>query len=92
MSTARERERARDEARESRHAFRDDFMGWGNESDAYDDGFVAGRTVTAEQIEQAARALGREDDARHGVYSTDEYRDIARVAFTAAGFIVEEDA
>lgn len=56
-----------------------------------EESFIAGRTVTAEQIEQAARALGREDDARHGVYSTDEYRDIARVAFAAAGLIVEEE-
>lgn len=97
MSTAHKREKARDEARETRHAFRDDFMGWGNESDAYDDGFVAGRTVTAEQIEQVAVRLFLMNDDSAPWAVTDEsvkraYRSVASDLFAAAGLIVEEES
>lgn len=47
-------------------------------------GFIAGRTVTAEQIEQAAGEI----DAATGGADEGWPERVARAAFTAAGFIV----
>lgn len=56
-------------------------------------GFIAGRTVTADQVETAAKALavagGASPETVHNWIWA--YRPATRAIFTAAGFIVEEE-
>lgn len=92
MSTARERVGAEAEERNDWDTCTCDGCKMGE--------FIAGRTVSAEQIEQAAeemhfsRVIAMETDAQW-IELTDQaqerYRVLTRVAFAAAGFIVEEE-
>ncbi|WP_300345842.1 hypothetical protein [Nesterenkonia sp.] len=68
---------------------------------AHDFGFVAGRTVTVEKVEEGARALaeslllqGKPLDSweRLTPFYQDAVRRMVREVFTAAGFKVEEAA
>lgn len=59
-------------------------------------GFVAGRTVSAEQIEQVALRLYLASDGKHPWIALADgerqaYRGWAGDLLTAAGFLVEED-